>query len=250
MSNQDQPGTIRNFYGRPYTLYSPLCCVLCSVYAGVHAAAPEGCGVEVDFFATSEALGVNLTRTTGYNTTGNTSTPIIETCAPGSDCNWPAVWSRATQETAADSLDISTTFNTGLIKVVLPRTVDAVLYFQVKSPYLKFGANVTDDACLGPPPSPARRLLADNTTYTVATPGTITYAVKIGGAAVATTPFGATGGQLLIPKEDYVVSNPDICIQPRRTGANTFTLPLRTRRQAHTIHSCVSADTAIHCCQQ
>lgn len=202
--------------------------MLCSVYAGVHAAAPEGCDVEVDFFATSEALGVNLTRTTGYNTTGNTSTPIIETCAPGSDCNWPAVWSRATQETAADSLDISTTFNTGLIKVVLPRTVDAVLYFQVKSPYLNFGANVTDDACLGPPPSPARRLLADNTTYTVATPGTITYAVKIGGAAVATTPFGATGGQLLIPKEDYVVSNPDICIQPRRTGADTFTLPLRT----------------------
>uniref|UniRef100_A0A383VDX2 Uncharacterized protein n=1 Tax=Tetradesmus obliquus TaxID=3088 RepID=A0A383VDX2_TETOB len=171
--------------------------------AGVHAAVPEGCRVEVDFFATPEALGINLTRTTGY-TNGNISNPIIETCSGTTDCNYPDVWSKASQEKAAGSSNFNA--GGGLMKVVLPKTVDAVLYFQVTSPYLTADASSANDICLGPlPVIPTRRMLAEQVSYNVTTPGTMTYTVQIGDAApqpgVVT---GTNGGKLIISRDEYL----------------------------------------------
>jgi hypothetical protein len=159
----------------------------------------------VDFFATPAKLGIELTRTVNY-TNGNFSAPVIETCNGTTVCNFPDVWSKASQEKAAGSGSL----NSSLMKVVLPKTIDAVLYFQVSSPYLTANANSTVAPCLAPPPASTRRLLADNTSYVVSTPGVMSFSVKIGdGAPVAGTVVGTNGGKLLIPRDLYMVSGPD-----------------------------------------
>jgi hypothetical protein len=181
-------------------------------HAGGLAAVPEDCSITVDVFASPEALGANLTRTVNYTLDGNDTVAVAETCTGSSDCNWPDVWSKASQEKAIGSRN----FNDGLLKVVLPKTIDAVLYFQVNSPYLEDDANSTTADCLGPVTGVVRRLLADNTSYTITSAGEMSYTVKIGdGEPVAGDIVGKNGGKVLIPRDEHTVSRgldePDKC---------------------------------------
>ncbi|KAF6263489.1 hypothetical protein COO60DRAFT_412525 [Scenedesmus sp. NREL 46B-D3] len=159
---------------------------VCASGALADAAWHPDCQVDVDFFPRASSI-------TGY-VDGNSSNPINRNCSGTDVCNYPDVWQPASQRLSAASAPATPW------KVVLPRATDATITFKVTSPYLLANATGTVDTCLRMPTTTRRLLSGAN--YTVSTPGTMSYTVKIGnGAAANGIVAGGVGGQVIVARD-------------------------------------------------